>query len=806
MPSLKDYRAKRHFSKTAEPEGAAPRAHTKSPLLYVVQMHRARRLHYDFRLELDGVLLSWAAPKGPSLDPAERRLAVRTEDHPLEYGSFEGVIPKGEYGAGAVMLWDRGSWTPRGDAREGLAKGHLKFDLDGRRLHGGFALTRLPPRGREKHENWLLIKERDAFADRAADPVEEWTRSVATGRDLDEIGAGKKAKRKSAAPLPGFVAPQLATPAEEPPSGPNWLHEIKFDGYRVLAALSGGRARLYTRSGLDWTEKFGALGASIARLGAGAALLDGEVVALDENGRSDFGRLQEALKKGGETLRYYVFDLLEHDGEDLRALPLIERKTRLAALLRGAPPDILYSDHLTGDAQKIFAESCRMGVEGVVSKRADKPYVPRRSRSWIKVKCGARDEFVIGGWRPSSARDRPFASLLIGEFEDGALHYRGRVGAGFGGPGFAELARMLRRLARKSSPFAGAPKTIASRAKWVEPKIVAEISYTERTREGVLRHPVFIATREDKPARQVETPSPAARRAAQKLTHPEKLLFPGAGVTKADLAAYWRTVAPLALPHIAGRPLSLLRCPEGRQKACFFQRHRTQGMPAAILPAPLADSKGALEDFLKIEQAEGLEAAAQIGALELHIWGAQAGGVEHPDRLVFDLDPGEGEPFASVKRAAKDFRDLLEAAGLKSFALLTGGKGVHVVAPLAPALTWDRVKAFTRGVAQRLARDDPGRFTSIMSKARRKGKIYIDWRRNERGASAVAPFSPRSKERAPVATPVGWDELARIDRADAYTIATLPRRLASLKGRDPWAGYFDLEQHITNAALRMFAP
>jgi bifunctional non-homologous end joining protein LigD len=717
----------------------------------------------------------------------------------------------------------------------GLEKGQLKFELHGERLKGGFSLVRPRSREKEKRENWLLVKERDERADHSSDPIQKWTKSVATGRTFEEIAAGddvwsSKKGGSSAVPqpprpkrrlpaqtltMPRFRPPQLATLATTPPSGSEWLHEIKFDGYRVLAAMAGGSARLYTRTGLDWTGQFRGVAEAVAQLPARGALIDGEVVALDENGRTDFGRLQRALDGGGETLRYYAFDLLELDGEDLSGLPLIERKRRLGALLSDAPDVILYSDHIIGDGREILEQTCRMGLEGIVSKRADKPYVSRRTPRWIKSKCSGRDEFVIGGWRPSTKKERPFSSLLLGEFEDGKLRYRGRVGTGFDEARLAEIARRLRPLARTTSPFADAPREAARDAKWVEPRLVAEIAYAERTADGYLRHPSFFGLREDKPASQVKAPEamnndaapkreePATSSPATRLTHPDKLLFPGAGVTKAELAAYWRRVAPLALPHIRGRPLSLVRCPEGSGQGCFFQRHHTRGMPPALMPAPLRDSEGQIEEFLKIEDVAGLEAAAQIGALELHIWGSRASAVETPDRLVFDLDPDPSVPFAEVKRAARDFRAVLDAAALETFPLLTGGKGIHVVAPLIPRLSWGELKSFARGVAMRLARDDPGRFTAKMTKARRKGKVYIDYLRNERGASAIAPYSPRARETPSVATPVSWTELSRIERADAYAMDTILRRLSSLRG-DAWAGYFDLRQEISPAALRMF--
>jgi bifunctional non-homologous end joining protein LigD len=520
--SLDAYRARRDFSRSAEPQGALVRRKTGQEGVYVVQKHRARRLHFDFRLELDGVLKSWAVTRGPSLDPADKRLAVRTEDHPLEYADFEGVIPQGEYGGGEVMLWDRGHWTPKGDPRRGLERGHFKFTLGGERLKGGFALVRMAPRGKERRENWLLVKEKDRFADPDADPVREWTKSVATGRGFDEIAEGDDVwsettrtypsggRRGIEVPsLPKFRAPQLATLAVEPPSGADWLHEIKFDGYRVLAAMACGRCRLHTRSGLDWTGKFPRVAEAVAQLPMRSALLDGEIVALDEKGRSDFGRLQRALETRADILTYFVFDLVELDGRDLSRLPLAERKSRLARALRQAPAAIQYSDHVRGGGPRFLEECCRLGLEGVVSKREDRPYVSGRSLAWIKTKCMGRDEFVVGGYRRSNKR--AFASLLLGEFDGDDFCYRGRVGTGFSDRDLEEITKKLRKLARKTAPFVDLPRNVAREARFVEPRLVVEIAYAERTADGRLRHPAFVALREDKPASDVTAPAPKHR-------------------------------------------------------------------------------------------------------------------------------------------------------------------------------------------------------------------------------------------------------------------------------------------------------
>jgi len=815
--ALKTYREKRDFARTTEPKGKAARKLRGNR--FVIQKHAARRLHFDFRLELDGVLKSWAVTRGPSLDPADKRLAVRVEDHPVEYGNFEGTIPKGEYGGGTVMLWDEGRWHPQDDPHDGLKKGLLKFELDGKRLKGGFALVRLPKRGKETRENWLLVKERDRYADPKIDPVKEWTTSVATGRDFSQIAAGnpdppaRQSARAKGRP-PQFVAPELATLVTTPPAGDHWLHEIKYDGYRALAAIGGGRVRIFTRSGQDWTAKFAGVARALQDLDVTSVLLDGEIVVLDEKGRSSFARLQHGLKGGKVPLTYFVFDLLELDGKSLRKEPLVRRKEMLHKLLKSPPDGIRYSDDVVGRGAEVFAKACRLGLEGIVSKRADSPYVSRRTKSWLKIKCEGNDEFVIGGYRRSTKKGRAFASLLLGEYIGKDLHYRGRVGTGFDEQDLETLGRRLSKLQRKTSPFVDAPHEIARDARWVEPRLVAQIAYAERTREDRLRHPSFLGLRGDKPARSVQSQpvsdmanddSSDPDLAGVALTSPGKVLFAEAGVTKAELAQYLLSVSDRMLPHLADRPLSLVRCPEGTDNECFFQKHTAKGMPRALHAIPVTESDGEVAKYLMIDSPSGLVAAAQVGALELHIWGAHADSIEHPDRVVFDLDPDGDVTFADVRTAARDVRKLLETANLQSFALVTGGKGIHVVLPLDASQGWDEVKAFAKGVATKLAETEPQRFTATMSKARRKGRIFIDWLRNERGATAIAPYSPRARGIASVATPVSWSELGRVAHADAFTIPEVKRRVAQLKS-DPWKGYFALRQRLSADVLRFFAP
>lgn len=833
--SLTTYRQKRDFSKTPEPSGD-----TRPPAgnAFVVQKHDARRLHFDFRLELDGVLKSWAVTRGPSLNPADKRLAVRTEDHPIEYGGFEGVIPKGEYGGGPVMLWDRGTWTPQSDPHEGLEKGLLKFTLAGERLKGGFALVRLRSDTTAKRENWLLVKERDEYATSEIDPVEAYTTSVDSDRDFTEILHGKatprvakvdpprpKSPRKNTRTIGPFVEPQLATLVEKPPEGPNWVHEIKYDGYRIQAAKLNGAVQLYARSGLDWTGKLPHLAAAVAALPVRSARLDGEIVVLEERGRSSFSALQQALKHPGPDILYYVFDLLEWDGEDLRAKPLDDRKRQLARLLQAVPPPICFSAHIEGTGEKVLRAACSNGLEGIVSKRRDKGYVSGRGTTWTKSKCTGRDEFVIAGYRASRARGRQFASLILGEYDADQLHYRGRVGTGFDDSTIADLFARLKPLAQPDTPLVDAPKSLQRDTTWVAPRLVAEIAYTERTPDGVLRHPSFLGLREDKNARDVKMARPkrklekdssepvraTARKASApadatvlgiKLTHPDKVLYPTQGITKLELARYMAVVAPFMLPYAAHHPLSFVRCPEGSGSKCFFQKHRTPGLPPAIESATIRESDGSKAEYLMITTEDGLVASTQVGAIEIHLWGAPAGDPEHPDRIVFDLDPDESVDFGTVRRAAVQVRDLLEAAGLKSFPLLTGGKGIHVVAPLAGTNDWPAVKEFSHGLAQSLAEAQPDQFTSVMSKACRKGRIFIDWLRNDRGATAISPFSARARPGATVAYPVTWRQLAGVESASTFTVRSV---LAMPPRRDPWEGYFKLRQSLSAAAVEAMA-
>ena len=787
--ALETYRRKRNFAATPEPRGGA-RPSGKSR--FVVQKHDARRLHYDLRLEMDGVLKSWAVTKGPSLVPGVKRLAVEVEDHPLDYGDFEGTIPKGEYGGGTVIVWDSGAWRPAGSPEKGLAKGHLEFELFGKKLRGRWHLVRMAQKrgARDKHENWLLIKGDDdaARSEGDADILEEQPNSAKTGRAIalvageapgwsskrGKLPAARRAPRddlpqlKGArkAVLPAFVAPALATLAKAPPSSARWLHEIKFDGYRIQARIGGGEVKLLTRSGLDWTKEFGAaLSAALRALPVENALLDGELVVENAAGASDFSALQSDLGEGRtDRLLFRLFDLLHLDGHDLREAPLVARKRALERILDGAQKPLRYSRHFEEDGALVLRHVCRLGLEGIVSKLRDAPYRSGRSKSWLKSKCSARQEFVIGGYVPSTTSRKAVGSLALGVHRKGALDYVGRVGTGFTDKVACELFARLERLETRASPFAQKLASAELRQlHFVRPELVAEVQFRAWTADGHLRHASFRGLRDDKPAsaviRETEAPSAGAeeQRSAVKLTHPDRLYWPDAGVTKEGLADYFTEMWRHMAPFIIGRPLALLRCPDGIAGQVFFQKHLWKGAGAAI--RSVADPKG--WTAIVIEDLNGLISLAQAAALEIHPWGSTILDWERPDILIMDLDPGEGVAWETVIAAAQETRDRLQQAGLSAFVKTSGGKGVHVAAPLLARAEWPAVKAFAKSFAEAMAADSPDKYVSTVTKARRRGKILIDYLRNQRGATAVAPYSPRARPGAPVSMPLDWDELVR---------------------------------------------
>ena len=780
MGNLDRYLAKRDFERTTEPKH--PGAAAGLALRYSMQKHAATRTHFDLRLEWDGVLLSWAVTKGPSLGKSEKRLAVRTEDHPLSYLGFEGEIPEGNYGAGTVMLFDLGWWEPHGPVEKGLGKGHLRFRLHGLRLTGGWHLIRMKGRndGSGGRENWLMIKDDDEAAGRR-DPVARYRRSVSTQRTSGEIRAGREPQAPAwKGSLPRFRKVQLATLEDEVASGEKWWHELKFDGYRALVALGKGGPKIFTRNGHDWTDRFAGLLPAFGEIACDDALIDGEIVA--GAGLQGFSNLQKAIKVGG-PFRFYGFDLLSLNGADLSARPLAKRREALEGLFKPLPPlgpaDL--SPIIRTDPEDALATICGAGGEGLISKRHDLPYRAGRGRGWLKVKCARRDEFVILGWQKSDKRGRPFASLAVGAWRDGALVYLGKVGTGFDAETMDELAGTMRPRARKTPP-AEVPAAEARGVQWIRPDLVAEVQYAEMTAEGRVRHGVFLGLREDKPAETVKLGGDGMETedrieiAGVSISSPERIVYPGPEVTKREVAAYYGEIADRLLVTAADRPLSLVRLPEGLAGERFFQKHRGQGFPDGLRSVTVKESGGDKAEYMYVSDASGLVGAAQMGTLEFHIWGARRDRLERPDRMVFDLDPDEGLGFAEVSSAALDIRDLLSGLGLDSWPLLTGGKGVHVVVPLRRIAGWDSVKLFARIFAQVLAASEPERFTHEMSKAKRKGRIFIDWLRNERGATAIAPFSLRARPGAPVAVPVSWSELPKLESADAFDLKAALQR------------------------------
>ncbi|WP_404367111.1 DNA ligase D [Sphingomonas sp. MMS24-J45] len=819
---LARYNAKRDFAKTAEPAGTLEPGHGNR---FIVQKHDASRLHWDFRLEVDGVLKSWAVTRGPSIDPDQKRLAVRTEDHPLSYADFEGTIPAGEYGGGTVMLWDSGTWSPiAGKSAKDIDKGHLHFVLDGQRMKGEWILIRLKPRGKEKGENWLLRKVEDAESGGTDTLVETGLTSVTTGRTMAEIAEGKKPKSSPGnrgrgtvsiprtvegghkrgalgeapsttrlkkpseypSPVPGggFREPQLCTLVDSVPTGSQWLHEVKYDGYRALIAVAKGKATVYTRSGLDWTDKFQAIADAVAKLPVKTALLDGEIVAF-KDGKPDFSTLKNAISEG-RAMTFFAFDLLELDGEDLTGLANLVRKERLAPLIDGKDPRVRYSDHIIGQGEQLFETMCREGYEGVVSKRADAPYRGKRTQAWLKIKCTQRQEFVIVGWTPS-AKSRGFASLLLGLNGPDGLVYAGKVGTGFGTATMLDLQERLAKIERKT-PTVTAPRAAVRGAHWVTPKLVAEVAYAETTPDGVLRHSSFLGLREDKAASEVMAEKPIALDTPEihiKVSNRDRVIFPELNVTKGELADYYAQVSPIMLPWAANRPISLVRCPQGRAKACFFQKHDAGSFQGEhVHKVPIREKDGSSEDYLYVDDANGLVACVQMGTIEFHGWGSSVATLEQPDRMVFDLDPDEGLGFDVVKKAATDLKEHLAELGLVSFAMLSGGKGVHVVVPLTPQADWPAVKDFADRFARALGEAEPDRFVATMSKAKRKGRIFIDWLRNQRGSTAVLPYVARARAGAPVAAPVSWTELRDIETAARWGVRDAAELVARAASRD----------------------
>jgi bifunctional non-homologous end joining protein LigD len=865
MATLRTYWKKRDFGKTAEPRGKAGRA---KGYRYVIQKHDATRLHYDLRLELDGVMMSWAVTRGPSLVPGDKRLAIHVEDHPIEYNKFEGIIPEGQYGGGTVMIWDCGTWSPDHDPHKGMQKGHLDFELKGEKLHGHWHLVRMRPRSGERQEPWLLIKSDDEAARRNSDPdiLEELPDSATTGRSMEEIAADRKkvwnskqnaksdklaVKTKSLPPkarvgtprrkaagrrsrrklgkiagarkarLPGFIEPCLAALSGTAPSSSDFVHEVKFDGYRIQARIGGGRATLKTRKGLDWTEKFPTVAEACEPLADHNLILDGEIASIDESGVSDFSALQDDLKKSRYArMVYYVFDLLHLDSEDLTHAPLLERKRALAELLSTLPKDgvIRLSEHFETDGPSMLKHACDLHLEGIVSKRVDAPYHSGRVGDWLKIKCATSQELVVIGYEPSDKRGRLIRSLLLGYYDKGGLRYAGRIGTGWGQEEERDLMRRLGPLVRKGTPLDQIPAEERRRGvKWVEPRMVVEVDFRGWTGGGLVRQGALKGVREDKPAREVarETPdktkqaalrqkSPTGTGATKsgnsaivagvKLSHPDRVYWDDVGVTKLMLAEYYTKVWDWMRPHVTDRVLALVRCPDGASGQCFFQKHASAGIDTEFLKLVPEDG----DKSIAVDSVQGLVSLAQAGVLEVHLRGSSIDRLEEADRLVFDLDPGPGVAWKEVIATARELRQRLRELKLESFVKTTGGKGLHVVLPVKPA-AWDDAKDFCRRIAEQIAADHPGRFTTTVQKTARENRIYIDYLRNSREATAIAPYSTRARPGATVSVPVSWDELGSQKISNAFNVQNLPNRLARLR-RDPWEKIGRIKQALPQAS------
>jgi bifunctional non-homologous end joining protein LigD len=846
---LKTYQAKRSFAETPEPKGRKGRAKTTA-LAYLIQRHAATRLHYDFRIEVDGVLKSWAVTKAPSRDTAVKRLAVEVEDHPLDYGSFEGTIPAGNYGAGTVQMWDRGTWEPQEpDLDAAFKKGQIKMILHGERLQGKWALIRLrSDRGKpSKRNNWLLIKERDEHTvEGEGDANMEIDASITTGRSLAEIAAGKRqwtaskptarkgpprpkpaARAAQSTSPPAFTPIQLCKVADHPPAGSGWAHEIKFDGYRVQIATGGGKARLYTRRGHDWSKKFPEIVKDAAAWPDG--VIDGELCALAEDHMPDFSALQAAIADGKtKDLIFFAFDLLADGPEDLRKLPLSHRKARLQAHIdrmpRAAKTRVRYVDHFATTGAAILESACRMDLEGVISKKLDAPYQAGRSSTWLKSKCRGRDEVVIGGW--SSEGGTRFRSLLVGVQDKDGLRYLGRVGTGYSAPLLKTLLPALKSAAADQSPFAGKGAPRGGRdIHWLKPVLVAELEHGGYTESGSLRHAAFKGLRDDKTAAEVterpqapSTPGKASGKSAKAphelhipgepappvrsaskgkvvvagvtISSPDKILWPAAdgrpAITKAELARYYDMAADRILPHVGDRPVSIIRAPEGINGQKFFQRH---AMPGSNPRLKLIDVKER-KPYIGVVDVGGLVAIGQAGGLELHPWGCKPGDPETPEQITFDLDPDEGLDFNDVIRAAKTVKKELESLDLAAFVKTTGGKGLHVVVPIKAdarsRIEWDQCKAFARAVSERVRAADPDHFTTTLAKKARGGKIFLDYLRNGRMATAVAPWSVRARPGAGLAFPLSWGQVKTGLDPKAFT---LHDAAALLKKPDPWKDF-----------------
>jgi bifunctional non-homologous end joining protein LigD len=830
--ALKRYQAKRNFDITPEPaEGGES---LPGALQFVVQKHWARSLHYDFRIEIDGTMKSWAVPKGPSYDPHDKRMAMHVEDHPVSYNAFEGEIPAKQYGAGKVIVWDKGFWVPLGNVRKDYRAGHIKFELHGHKLRGRWALVRMKARKEGSGDPWLLIKERDEFAREAAEfsVVDQFPDSVAA-LAMPRAGsaskpAAKKAARKRSewpdgaveAEPPPKLAPVLATLVDGPPPDPgDWVYEIKFDGYRLLARIEGKTARLFTRNGHDWSDRMPHLVRALQRMKLKPGWLDGEIVVLDEAGRTDFQALQSAFDSTRtQDIVYFLFDLPYYDGHDLRAVPLVERRALLERLLADPPPEIRFSAVFDAPPQDIVASACRIGLEGVIGKRRDSAYRSRRSPDWIKLKCARRQEFVVGGYTDPQGSRTGFGSLLLGVHDEhGALVFAGGVGTGFNERSLTEIFARLEPLAVDQRPFKQRIEN-ERRAHWVKPVLVAEVTFSEWTQDGHVRHPVFLALRSDKPAKQIVREAPVPARAADreqaktqtkgpaatlpanfKVSHAERVVDASSGITKVEVVRFYGLVAPLMMEHLRGRPVSLVRAPRGIGGQLFFQKHLEDGSIEGIrqLDAALWPAHPAL---IEVAAALGLPGAAQMNVIELHTWNAVKSAIDKPDRMTFDLDPGEGVDWPAMLQAVELMRVILVELGLVPFCKTSGGKGLHVVVPLRRVHGWDVVKDFSQAIVRHMARTLPQLFVAKSGPSNRVGRIFIDYLRNGFGATTVSAWSLRARPGMGVSVPVAWDEVLDLRGGDHWTLRDIHTRLD--RGNAPWEGYAKAARS-PNAAMKM---
>ncbi len=808
--NLEEYNRKRNFNITGEPEGTSEKPQER--LKFVVQHHIARRDHFDFRLEWDGTLLSWAVPKGPSYNPRDKRLAVQVENHPLEYRNFEGLIPKGEYGGGAVMLWDEGLWEPQAEnVDEGLRAGSLKFVLKGRRLKGKWALVRMKAKADDSKDNWLLLKEKDDYA-KAVDGIAAFTTSIRTGRTMKEIETGEDEKVTHNPFERADV--QLAKLVATVPEGEDWLYEVKYDGYRILTFLEGNSVRLMTRNSNDYTDRFQNVADSLIDWAAGRAMvLDGEMTVTDAKGRTDFQALQNYMKNPkGKTLTYIIFDLLALDGTDLREHSLIDRKETLETLMKNSPKSLHYSQHVKGNGKASFTAACQANLEGIVGKKVDSVYSGTRNGDWIKLKCDQRQEFVIGGYTLSDKKTSGVSSLLLGVYEGKKLVYAGRAGTGLSVRHAAELENKFKSIERESAPFSQAPQARTHETiTWLEPQLVAEIRFAQWTEENLLRQASFKGLRTDKNPKDIrkekadeETqPQTFAKNMEKsmeavgnnliiegvKITHPDKIMFSDPEITKADVIRYYQNVAAYMLPYVSHRILSIVRCPKGIAQTCFFKKHPgTDSKGVVAIPVPAND--GETEKYFYIENASGLISEAQMGTLEFHTWGCRVDNLEKPDVMVFDLDPDEGMDLDTIRRGVTDLKSILTELSINSYLKTSGGKGYHVVVPFKPAASWDVFHDFAKRVAEVMEQKWPDRYTSNIRKEKRKNKIFIDWIRNGRGATSISPYSIRARKGARVSMPISWDELETV-APDGIGMADALLRIG---GNDPWKGFFQNNQ------------